>query len=550
MKYFLGSLLSIMISISAFAQNSPGVDYLSLGEIKLAKDYFTKNMGQSPAESHYYLGEIALQEGNTAEAKSHYEKGLAADPESGLNAIGLAKLELKSNQKEAENKLKDVQKKNKKDVTVILAIAKAYLDNGMKDLAMEKLQDARKADKKDPNIYIFEGDILAKENKPGDAARQYDQAINFDEKCALAYMKGARVYKDINMDTAIDMLTKAAQARPDLTIVGKELGDLYRNKGMYGPALEAYKKYFTGGDYTTEDIIRYASTLYFTGSYDESLTLLEEGLAKEPNNFVLNRLVMYNNNGLKDYQSGLKAGEKFFNLPLNKGDSILSLDYKVYANILSEVGNKAKAVEQYKKLIELAPTDRPLYKEVATFSADANNYNDATSLYSKYMELAPDSVDAQDYFILGRYYYWGGAEAAKDSISVTPAEAKVKAKDMYTKADAAFATVAERMPASHLGVYWRARTNVAMDPESTAGLAKPYYEETIKVILAKEDKDAADNRPLLEAYSYLAYYYYLQFVDHGGKAEDKANMKSNAEKVLEIDPENSTGKALYDFANQ
>ena len=112
MKYFLGSLLSVMISISAFAQNSPGADYLSLGETKLAKDYFMKTIRQSPAEAHYYLGEIAFQEGKMAEAKTEYEAGLAGNPESALSAIGLAKLQLKSNLKEAEDQLKEIQKKN------------------------------------------------------------------------------------------------------------------------------------------------------------------------------------------------------------------------------------------------------------------------------------------------------------------------------------------------------------------------------------------------------------------------------------------------------
>ena len=114
MKYFLGSFLSLMISISALAQNSPGADYLSLGELKLAKEYFQKVLRQSPAEANYYLGEIAFQEGKTAEAKSYYEQAIAGNPESALGAIGLAKLQLKSDPKGAEDQLKEIQKKNKK----------------------------------------------------------------------------------------------------------------------------------------------------------------------------------------------------------------------------------------------------------------------------------------------------------------------------------------------------------------------------------------------------------------------------------------------------
>lgn len=548
MKYFLGSLLSIMMSISVLAQDNPGIDYLGLGELKLAKDYFTKRMRQAPAESYYYLGEIAYQEGNLAEAKTNYEAGLAGNPESALSAVGLAKLQLKSDPKEAENQLKDIQKKNKKDVTVILAIAKAYLDNDMKEKALEKLQDARKADKKNPYTYIFEGDMLAKEGKPGDAAMQYDQAINFDPNCVLAYLKGARVYEHINREAAAGMLRKAIEIRPEYKIANKELAYLYYRDGFYPQAIDAYKEYFKGGDYTVEDLRRYAAAEYFTENYDESMRLLEEGLAKNPNDFVLNRLLMYNSNTTKDFQTGLAVGDKFFNLPLEKGDTILAQDYKTYANILSETGNKAKALEQYMKVVELDPTNAKLQQEMATISAKEQMYPEAAEFYKKFIELSPENeIDAQNFYQLGRYYFLGGLNAATDTVSMTVAEAKQKSLDLYKKADETFAIVAERVPDSHLGYYQRAQTNYRMDPDSEQGLAKPFYEKTIEVILAKGDIDEADKKILIEAYSYLSYYYYLQF-DKNNKAEDKENVKLYAGKVLELDPENGNGKALYQFA--
>ncbi|MFV0418304.1 MAG: tetratricopeptide repeat protein [Dysgonomonas sp.] len=550
MKYFLGSLLSFMISISAMAQNSPGVDYLGLGEIKLAKDYFEKTMRQSPAESNYYLGEIAFQEGNLSEAKAKYEAGLAGNPESALSAVGLAKLLLKSDAKEAENQLKEVQKKNKKDVIVILAIAKAYLDNGMKDKALEKLQDARKADKKNPYIYIFEGDMLAKEGKPGEAAQQYDQAINFDPQCVLAYMKGARVYEFINREQAATMMKKAIEIRPEYKIAYKELAQLYYRDGFYPQAIESYKEFIKGGDYTVEDLRRYSAAEYFTKNYDESMRLLEEGLQKNPNDFVLNRLLMYNSNELKDFQTGLTAGDKFFSLPLGKGDTILIQDYKAYATILSEVGNKAKAVEQYKKLITLDPNNKDLYKEVATITAAENMYEDASEFFKKYIELRGEEADAQDYFYLGRYYYFGAGNAAVDTVSQTKEQAHAKSIDLFKKADASFGTVTERMPDNYLGYFWRARTNAALDPETTQGLAKPYYEGVAKVLTAKAEPDDNDKKNLIEAYRYLAYYHYLQYVDHGKKAEDKNSIKTYSEKILELDPANETATSFLNFINQ
>lgn len=55
---------------------------------------------------------------------------------------------------------------------------------------------------------------------------------------------------------------------------------------------------------------------------------------------------------------------------------------------------------------------------------------------------------------------------------------------------------------------WRARTNSAMDPETTEGLAKPYYEKVAEMLLAKNEPRY--NSALIECYSYLGYYYLLK----------------------------------------
>lgn len=548
MRYLLGSLLSFMISFPVFAQN-PGADYLSLGELKLAKEYFTQNLGQSPAESHYYLGEIAMAEGNTNEAKTQYDKGLAADPESALNAIGVAKLQLKTNTKAAEDQLKDIQKKNKKDVQIILAIAKAYLDNGMKEKAMEKIQDARKADKKSPYIYIFEGDMLAADNKPGDAAMQYDQAINFDSNCTLAYIKGAKVYEFINRPTAIDMMNKAIAIRPDYTIAYKYLAEINYRDGIYSEAVPAYKKFIEGGNYTTEDITRYAASQYFSKNVEEAKNIIIDGLKKDPNSFVLNRLLMYTYNDLKDYQPGVAVGEKFFSIPIDPTDTVrkyLVQDYTAYGKILSETGNKQGAIAQFKKAVELKPDDAALYKSIASDMANEDLYVDAAEFLKKYIELSGEAAEAMDYYSLGQYYWYAGGNALVDTVSMSAAEARAAAVEIFKKADEAFAVVTERVPDSYLGYYWRARANTQLDPQTEEGLAKPYYEEAAKAIEAKGD--GSNKRQLVEAYSYLAYYYYLQF-EKNKKPEDKANLKSYAEKLLETSPDNPTAISLLEYVN-
>ena len=67
----------------------------------------------------------------------------------------------------------------------------------------------------------------------------------------------------------------------------------------------------------------------------------------------------------------------------------------------------------------------------------------------------------------------------------------------------------------------RARINSQLDPESTQGLAKPYYEEYAKLA-------EAENNPklLIEPYLYLGYYYIVK--------EDNAQIRGMINKVSHL----------------
>ena len=118
---------------------------------------------------------------------------------------------------------------------------------------------------------------------------------------------------------------------------------------------------------------------------------------------------------------------------------------------------------------------------------------------------------------MGKYYY--GA-AVKDSTLAT---------GYLTKADSLFAIVKERVPSSHLGLLWQARTNSLMDPETEKGQAKPYYESCIPLL--EKDKDKYQ-KELSECYRYLGYYYYLK--------QDMDSSRTYWNKILDIDPGNKT----------
>ena len=114
-------------------------------------------------------------------------------------------------------------------------------------------------------------------------------------------------------------------------------------------------------------------------------------------------------------------------------------------------------------------------------------------------------------------------------------------------ADSVFHSIAEAAPDSYLGNFWRARANSALDPETTLGLAKPFYEEVATLLESKNDPHY--NSALIECYSYLGYYYLLAIENPALKAEAMANKEKSKEywnKILAIDPANATAKRALD----
>ena len=541
-KYLLGAFLSLLIG-SLSAQNV-GVDYFNTNELEGAKLIFEKQLAQNPGESNYYLGEIAYAKDDFGKAKSHYEQGLIDNPDYVLNNVGLGKLLLKTDVKAAEAEFSKALRKDRRNVEVIIAIAKAYSQNGMNDKANSRVNDAKKASKNSPLIYVFEGDRLKDADKLGEAAGFYAQAIDVAKDYVIPYIKTAQVYERINPDVAIEKLNAVLEINPNYKLAYKYMADIYYKGGKYARAIDSYKAFFQDSEYSIDDLTRYAASLYFTKDYDEAKKMISEGQAKDPNNFVLNRLLMYSAVESEDFANGLTIAEKFFSL--DKGTSeYISRDYVAYGKLLIENKQIDKALEQYDLAIKLDPKQFDLYKEIAGTLADSDRTLEAANYFKKYIELAGEKVEATDYFNMGRYYYLSGVSAMAD---ITDSEVLVKAKSNLADADAAFAIVEERVPASHLGPMWRARANSQLDAiaanetKARPTLAKPHYEKTIEILSTREGNN---NSILIEAYRYMSSCFYLLY-DETKNSDDKAKTIIYSEKLLDLDPENAQAKQILE----
>lgn len=437
---------------------------------------------------------------------------------------------IKTSPEQASEQASDLLKgKNKKNVDLVTSVARAYLDAGKLQDAETYLEMARKADNKDPKVSVLEGDIAFARKDVGHACQLYEQAIYFDPNFRDAYLKYAQAYKSVSPSQAIEKLQQLKAISPDCMEADKELAEVYYANNRFGKAAETYAKFIDTPIATEDDILKYAFALFLNHDFEKSLQVAEKGLQKNARHAAFNRLAMYNNVDLKRYEAAEKAADAFFNASDDADYSYL--DHRYYGTLLNALKKYDQAILEYGKALKKDDTQIDLWREISDAYEQKNDYVQAIASYQKYYDALPhDTKTPEALFQLGRLYY--GEGTSSDTLAVQPEDRQAALQ----AADSVFALVATQAPDSYLGDMWRARTNSALDPETTEGLAKPYYEKVANQLLAKND--AKYNAALIECYSYLGYYYLLK--------SDYPTSKEYWNKILAIDPTNATANKALD----
>lgn len=444
---------------------------------------------------------------------------------------------IKDNPDAAEDAFDELLKgKNKKNVSLLVAIGKAYLDNGKMDAAKEYAERARKVDSKNGESYVLQGDIALSVKDVGTACGYYEQAILFDEDCYDAYYKYANAYIGVNPQLSVNMLQKLKEKHPTEIRVDRELANAYYQMGSYGKAKQVFDEYMQKGNPDVQDYSRYSMLLYLNKDYAQSLDMVNKGLAMEADNHLLKRLKMYDLYETKAYTEGIQASDVFFADPNNP--DYVYMDYLYRGRLYAANNEVDKAMVEFDKAMKAdEKSEHPeIAKEVSEAQQKAQNYPEAIRFYQLYLDGMKDKAEVTDLFMFGRLYYMAagamtptpGDSTANQSVAAVDT---IQRKAYLMEADTIFAQVAERVPDNYLGNFWRARTNAMLDPETTMGLAKPYYEKALAIL---EQNPKASKNVLIECESYLGYYYFLK--------EEYEQSKVYWEKILAIDPENPTAK--------
>ncbi|MEG2218122.1 MAG: tetratricopeptide repeat protein, partial [Muribaculaceae bacterium] len=375
------SLLALGTALSTFAQGyKDGLEYYNAGQYENAKVLLERNFDKPETDkaiSAYFLGRIALRDNDIATAKKYFDQGIAANPEGPFNYIGRGALLLKEGKiKEAEQSFKEGTSKEKKNPSVYVAVARAYYLANPTTYAKEitkNIEKAKKTDRKDPNAYLFEGDMLAAEKKWGDAAGYYEMAILYDNNLSAAYVKYANTYFYVNPKVAIEKLEKLLEVNPNSALAQRELAEKYYENDEWTKAAAAYGAYIKNPNHFKRDEERYAVLLYFGERYQESLDLANNILSQNPDAFLMKRMVFLNKAALKDYAGAEQAALPFFG-DTNPNNKHSSNDYTTYGDVLKALGRQAESLSQFEKAVEINPEKTELLKDLSSAYSSAENY--------------------------------------------------------------------------------------------------------------------------------------------------------------------------------
>lgn len=419
--------------------------------------------------------------------------------------------------------IKAFTKLYKKNPEAMANIGRAFLEVDNYEKANEYADLAIKVGKNKAAGYLLKGDIARKQDDGGEAATWYQQATIFDKEDPTGYVKYARVYQKVDPKGAVEMLEQLRKVKPDYP-VDAAAGYMYSNAKKLKTAMDYYDKVPNPAQLEDYILYDYTSTAYAIEDYEKAFRLAEIGSRTYPDYSSFNRVAFYSQNKLKDYNTALTYATKLF----NKKDTLkfITNDYQFYGDVLSNLGRTEDAITAYKKVQELDPSRKDIFKMISDVYVQKKDWGNAVSHYQQYLDLLGAEANANHYRSLADIYI--------EQIEGVDEATKIAA---LRKADEVYANIATKFDyAKDYAAYQRANIHHQINTDLKKGEAKPYYEEYITLVEPKADKSASDMKKLAVAYQYLAVHYIQN--------DQVAKAKEYATKLLEVKPDDDTAKQI------
>lgn len=200
------------------------------------------------------------------------------------------------------------------------------------------------------------------------------------------------------------------------------IGDAYYNTGDYEKAIAAYTKVmeeYPQSEYIIEAVNGIQYSQMSLGKDDSSSEILEEFIADHPQTSMADRLRFRqadNRMQSGDYQAAIDEFQQYLRITNNK--EFLPDAHFNLANSYEQTGEIAKAVEEYKTVVNEFPHSERVGPSLASLGRISYTRTKYQQSYDYYSRLA----DKGDKYKQEAYIGMGNAELAMNNLSVAEAE--------------------------------------------------------------------------------------------------------------------------------
>lgn len=422
---------------------------------------------------------------------------------------------------DVEKLVSSVYKKNKKKPEILIAIGRAFYDQkdveNARRFANYANEGSRPMYQYAPS-YMLLGDIEATFGTDGGkAVSYYNQAIVFDPKNPEGYKKWAMVYSKISPSQAAKKLEEMKVYCPDEDVEAFK-GHIYMLANDEKLAYESYAK----ADIKKLDKLglnEFARCSYFTGHFQDALNASEAGIKLEPRNPLFNRLAMFSNYELRNYEAAKSYINKYFKE--TDGAKFSEYDYFYAALTYDALGDKTCRY-YYEKALELA-SDKSMIKRWAILKSISdsylkdNDFENAIKYSNDYLKCKPD-LGYDDYESMANIYIKYSENDESKMVEMTQKAIEIY-NDLYVK-----------FPINRAySAFMCGGLSNKLDKNMERGLAKGYYQIVINLLEYDSNRSKGEDTMLKTSYHYMMYYAFMH--------KDINLSKEYANKILAIDPE-------------
>jgi tetratricopeptide (TPR) repeat protein len=525
------------------------------------------------AEAYYYLGLADLGLDDLQGAQGQFQKGLQADPNSGLNYAGTGRIAIMNKDyagaKQNFQKAWDVSKGRDFDVVRAILLATALSPKADAQYALDlvtQFKDDRKNRKYNftAEDYTAIGNVYA--NLPdggGKAATNYETAEGVDAKYAKAFYEEGNLWDRAKQDSlALQYWNSAIGADPNYEPALFQLFTYYRYRDL-DKAEDYLNKYMALTDDKVNAQQNLVDVLYLKKNYQQAIDQANQLMSKPINETTktrLYKLIAVSQLAMGDSLGAKKSMDTYFQR--QDTDKVLPFDYKTYADILGKLHQDSLSLVYLNKFVDKdTSTNLAFIRKEANDLRESNNFKAADLWFQKLFHLADSSQ-----LTMADYYYRAFSKYG----------AALKGMGSYDSAVVEWEKFVKKYPDQPSGYYYVARSQQAMDTAYT-GLAIDAYNKYISKLKPDELKDKSEILKII--YSYMAGCYFTQndndkALEYTGKllaldphspvaaniyanmayksaqAKDLDKATALANKSLEINPNNGTAPQVLNYVKQ